>query len=247
MIVGRKKKATASDELAAETRESEPVAEDVDAPQPPEEPVDRWVELDQSRDWRQDGPFDIDEVDLDADEIHRLDFGSLVLTPFEGMQVQVQLDKATGRANALLVMAGSSAVEISLFASPETQTIVTDIRSDMIRATQSAGGEVRLAEGPFGTEIRRVVPLNDPQGRKVFHISRTWLAEGPRWMLRGVVMGEAARSSGTDGSTELLWEFFSNIVVRRDREPRAPGELIPMILPESMRANTEPSQGHDQP
>ncbi|NLA28141.1 MAG: DUF3710 domain-containing protein, partial [Propionibacterium sp.] len=165
--------------------------------------IDEWVALDQSRDWREDGPFDISEVDLDADDIERLDFGSVILTPFEGMQMQLQVDQRTKKVQAVMVMAGASAIEIALFAAPAQTQLVPDIRNEMIAATQKAGGRVSLAEGPFGTEVRRILPMTDPKGNKVVHISRTWFVEGPRWMLRGVVMGEAGRASGVDGVSEL--------------------------------------------
>ena len=48
-------------------------------------------------DLREDGPFDLTEVDLDADEIERMDFGSIILTPFENMQIQLQVDQATNQ------------------------------------------------------------------------------------------------------------------------------------------------------
>lgn len=206
-----------------------------------DEELDEWDLLDASQDWREDGPFDISEVDLDADDVERLDFGCLVLTPFEGMQMQLQVDQRTKKVQAALVMAGPSAIEIALFAAPAQSTIVGEIRDEMIEATQQAGGQASLAEGPFGTEVRRVLPVTDPKGNKALHVSRTWFAEGPKWLLRGVVMGEAAQASGSDGASELLYEFFSNTVVRRDAQPRAPKDLIPMVLPSSLAA----SQGVD--
>lgn len=196
--------------------------------------LDEWAQLDASRDWRDDGPFDISEVDLDADDIERLDFGCVILTPFEGMQMQLQVDQRTKKVQAALVMAGRSAIEIALFAAPAQSAMVGEIRDEMIAATEKAGGKVTLAEGPFGTEVRRIVPMNDPKGNRVFHVSRTWFAEGPKWLLRGVVMGEAAQASGIDGVSELVYEFFSNTVVRRDHQPRVPGDLIPMTLPKSL-------------
>lgn len=199
-----------------------------------EDDLDEWERLDRSRDWRADGPFDISEVDLDADEIERLDFGCLVLTPFPGMQMQLQIDQRTKDVQAVLVMAGASAIEVALFAAPAHTTMAGEIRQEMIEATEKAGGQVSLVEGPFGTEVRRIIPMTDPKGNRVYHISRTWLAEGPRWLLRGVVMGEAAQASGIEGVCELLYEFFSNTVVRRDRRPRVPGDLIPMTLPASL-------------
>ena len=70
--------------------------------------------------------------------------------------------------------------------------------AEMIAATQKAGGKVSLVRavrhrGPAN-------PMKDPKGSRVFHVSRTWFAEGPRWLLRGVLMGEAGQASGIDRS-----------------------------------------------
>ena len=65
--------------------------------------------------------------------------------------------------------------------------------------------------------------------------------------LRGVVMGEAGQASGVDGVSELLYEFFSNSVVRRDQQPRVPGDLIPMTLPSSMAASVPGSDPDERP
>lgn len=199
-----------------------------------DEDLDEWERLDTSRDWREDGPFDISEVDLDADDVERLDLGCVVLTPFEGIQIQLQIDQRTRKVQAVLVMAGSSAIEVALFAAPAQSSMMAEVRQEMVEATEQAGGKVSLVEGPFGTEVRRIIPMTDPKGNRVFHISRTWFAEGPRWLLRGVVMGDAAQASGVDGISELVYEFFSNTVVRRDQQPRVPGDLIPMTLPAAM-------------
>lgn len=253
-MFGRRKRAAGTEDgnleetVAVETEEQadESPAEvtEPSAPESPEDtddtPVDPWIALDESRDWRVDGPFDVDEVDLDADDIERLDFGCVVLTPFDGMQLQLQVDQATGRVQAALVMNGNSAIEIALFAAPAHTSMVAEVRQDMITATQAHGGRVALAEGPFGTEVRRAVPLKDSKGHDAVHISRTWFAQGPRWLLRGVVMGEAGQASGVDGVTELLYEFFANTVVRRDATPRVPGDLIPMTLPASLEAARTP-------
>ena len=84
---------------------------------------DEWEQLDESRDWRADGPFDISEVDLDADDVQRLDFDSLVLTPFEGMNMQLQVNQETQDVQALLISQGQSVLELSLFAAPSLSLI----------------------------------------------------------------------------------------------------------------------------
>src|SRR5690606_22626403 len=64
--------------------------------------VEQWDAWDAEfdRDW---GPFDIEEVDLDADDTKRLDLGTLVVTPFEKMTMQLQVDKAKEKVQAILV------------------------------------------------------------------------------------------------------------------------------------------------
>lgn len=221
---------------AVETDQTDPAAG-----QPDEAQVDDafWDELD-SRDWREDGPFDLEEVDLDADDVDRLDFGALVMTPFENMQLQLQIDEATQQVQAALVMHGNSAMEVAVFAAPASSSMAPEIRREMVEMTGQQGGDAQLAEGPFGTEIRRVIPLTNEEGEQMYHVSRTWFTHGPRWLLRAVVMGEAGMTEGVDGPTAVLFEFFRNLVVRRDESPRVPGDLIPMEIPAELLAQGQP-------
>lgn len=197
--------------------------------------MDPWEAYDASRDWRDDGPFDIDEVDLEADDIERIDLGCLILTPFEGMQVQLQVDERTQKIPAVLVSDGQSAIEVAVFAAPTELSTVAEVRRDMINATKARQGTATLVEGPFGTEIDRVIPAGkNKAGENQIMITRTWFVEGPRWLLRGILMGPAGQEQGVGEKTELLFEFFSNLVVVRGEEPRVPGELIMMSVPENL-------------
>lgn len=205
-----------------------------------------WDELD-AQDWREDGPFDLDEVDLDADDVERLDFGSLVMTPFENMQLQLQVEETSQQVQAALVMHANSAIEVAVFAAPEEPEVMGEIRREMISVTEQQGGDVQLADGPFGTEIRRVIPLTNEDGEQMYHVSRTWFVHGPRWLLRGVLMGEAGVTEGVDGPSAVLYEFFRNLVVRRDAQPRVPGDLIPMSIPAELAAQGAPGQDEGAP
>ena len=49
-----------------------------------------------------------------------------------------------------------------------------------------------MTEGPFGTELVLVVPVQDPDGQMFSQTSRVIGVDGPRWMLRGTVLGDAA-------------------------------------------------------
>lgn len=183
---------------------------------------------------REDGPFDIAEVDLDADDIARIDFGSLIVTPFENMEMQIQVDQETGEVQSLLVVQDGSALEVALFAAPSNGQMIGQVHQEMIDGTESQGGEASVAQGLLGAELRRVVPMEGPDGQQGYHISRSWLAQGPRWLLRGVLMGQSAMEEDLDPTGRLLMEFFCNLVVRRDDRPRVPGDIITLQMPANL-------------
>lgn len=237
MIFGRKNRAaTEADEAAVEPvdevapEEADDEGEAAEAPSSIEEQAALW-DAAFDRDW---GPFDIDEVDLeaDADEVKRLDLGTLVLTPFEGMTLQLQVNKETNKVQSLLVGDGQSALEVGVFAGPAKSSMVGEIRSEIIRVTQQQKGRIELVQGPFGAEVRRALPVTDPNGNPAMHVSRTWLVGGPGWVLRGVLLGKATFEPTNKEAQLALEEFFSNLVVRRGTEPAAPGSLLPMTVPQ---------------
>lgn len=181
---------------------------------------------------REDGPFDHSEVDLDADDVQRIPFGSLIVTPFEGLNIQLHGDPESATIQALLAAYENSGLELALFAAPRSGGLADELREEMADEAVQAGGHAEEADGPFGTELRRVLPLEGPEGEQLFHISRIWLVEGPRWLLRGTLMGQAAMVEGENPPADLFVELFRNVVVQRDNQPRVPGELIPLAIPE---------------
>ena len=54
------------------------------------------------------------------------------------------------------------------------------------------GGTATETEGPFGTELVLVVPVEDPEGQIFSQTSRVIGVDGPRWLLRATVLGRAA-------------------------------------------------------
>lgn len=194
----------------------------------------RWDELEDSRDWRDDGPFDISEVDVEDDEVPRLGFGSVVLTPVPTMEMQLQVNPETQAIQAALVMYQGSGLEVALFAAPSSGGLGRQIRRQILANTAAEGGEASVAEGPFGPEVRRIVPVTTSDGQEATHVSRTWLVEGPRWLLRGVLMGEVCLQPDDAPLTHEFIEFFKNIIVARDSRPRPAGDVIPLTLPEDM-------------
>lgn len=179
---------------------------------------------------RDDGPFDIDEVELGGDEVQRVDLGTLILTPWQGLNLQLQVHEASKQVRAITGIWRKSGIEITLFAAPASGGLAAEQQEELIEQAQTAGGSAEVGAGPFGPELRRILPQTGPKGEQLFHVSRVWFAEGPRWLLRGTLMGEAALPDGEVKARPFV-EFFRNLVVRRGNRPMVPGELLTMDLP----------------
>jgi hypothetical protein len=182
-------------------------------------------------DWRADGPFDYEEVEL-SDEVARIDLDTLIVTPWDGLGLQLQVDEQTRQVLAVTGVWGDSGLEVVLFAAPATGGLSAELREEAVEEAAEAGGSAEVTDGPFGREIRRVLPQEGPKGEQLFHVSRVWFAEGPRWLLRGTLLGEAALDSSDETKMAPFLEFFRNLVVRRGSHPMVPGERIVMKLPE---------------
>lgn len=197
-----------------------------------ERDTDEWAEFDLSQDWRAEGPFDFDEVDLEADQIERLDFGSMIITPPPNCEVRLQVAEGTQSIVSVLIVVGESAMELSAFSAPRTPGLWAEIRQQIVDQTAQAGGTSDSVEGPFGTELVRNLPVRLPDGQSAIQPSRTWVAEGPRWLLRGVLMGRAALSDEIeDDIVGPLFDAFSDVIVRRSESPMPVGDLLPLTLP----------------
>lgn len=198
-----------------------------------------WAALDEAEDWRTEGPWDVDEVDpdeLSEPDPMRIDLGSLLVTGFEGMELRLQIAEESGQVVSALMINGESALEVAAFGAPRSGGLWAELREEIIEATAEAGGSVAHAEGPFGTELRRLLPVTTPDGQQGYQPSRMWVAQGPRWCLRGVLYGEAAVTEGLDGPVAVLLDTFRSIIVRRGDDAKAPGDLLPLTVPEGAQA-----------
>lgn len=91
MIFGRKKRNTEEivDDVVVDETAEEGTGQAEERLAEPETELSKAEA--KAREWddafdREEGPFDISEVDLEADEddVKRLDLGSIIITPFEG-------------------------------------------------------------------------------------------------------------------------------------------------------------------
>jgi len=213
------------------------VAASPDDPGSPTEVIDpatddEWAALDASRDWREDGPFDITEVDLAADDVERIDVGAVIVTPEPGLRIQLVVDQATQQSDTLLVAGEGFALQLNVLAAPAESGYMAEWRERVVEETTGSGGSVALAEGPFGTELRRLVPVTDQAGQTSQLPVRDWLVEGPRWLLHVRLTGQAADDTAGRGPAAQLEEFCRNLIIRRDETARVPGTPVPLRPPE---------------
>lgn len=181
---------------------------------------------------RPTGPWDRDEVDVPEDDDTRVDLGALLVTPVEGLDLQLQVDEGSGQVVAVVLGGGESAVELRPFAAPRHDDIWPDLRHQIAAEVARLGGTATETEGVWGTEltVRLTVPL--PEGGHGEQPSRVVGVTGPRWLLRATFFGRAATDPDEDGDVERA---MRDVVVVRGQAAIPPGEPLPVTVPESVR------------
>jgi hypothetical protein len=178
---------------------------------------------------RAEGPFDSTEVDAEVLEAEdRIDLGALVITGQPGMELRLQVDEQSGQVQAILLVLEDSALELRAFAAPKKTGIWTEVRREIAAEASRMGGTATETDGPFGTELVLVVPVEDPEGQIFSQTSRVIGVDGPRWLLRATVLGRAAVEP--DAATPME-ETLRNTIVVRGTEPMAVRESLPLRLP----------------
>jgi hypothetical protein len=173
------------------------------------------------------GPWDATE---DVPEAERLDFGSLQVPVTEGSEIQLNI--AEDQGPLIVVVRGDSSLQLQAFAAPKSGGLWDDVRQEIATAVSQAGGRSQEADGPFGTELRAQVP-GEPGGLQPIRFIGV---DGPRWFLRGVITGPAARHAAAAAPFE---ELFAGVVVVRGDHPAPPRDLLEIQLPEEARQAME--------
>ncbi len=182
---------------------------------------------------RPDGPWDESEVDP-ATEGERLDLGALRVAPAPSIDVQVQVDEATGKVAQLTFARADGAVQVQTYAAPRSGGLWEDVRGQIKSSINQSGGLVEEAEGPFGPELRAQVKASD--GSAALQPARFVGIEGPRWFLRAVFLGSAARAGESANALEAM---VRTLIVVRGIEAMPVGAPIPLTLPQTATAEDE--------
>jgi hypothetical protein len=174
---------------------------------------------------RSGGPYDVSEVPDDG--LARLDLGGLRVPGVEGMELRLEVDEQADQVVAVSVVTSDSAMQLMAFAAPRTDGIWDDVRGE-IRANLAGSGLVDEVNGAFGRELHATLTAADENGRTTMQPVRFVGVDGPRWFVRGLFSGAAARETAAAAPLEAV---LRACVVVRGNDPMAPGDPLPLHVP----------------
>ena len=178
------------------------------------------------------GPWDSTDSEApDTDEY--LDIGALMLPFLEGSELRLKANSQTGDVLGATITYKSSSLELEPFAAPKSLGLWDEVRADLLKANPSC----KEVDGVFGKELTLPVKVKDKN-----LLTRVVGIDGPRWMLRGIFSGPAAKGGK---EKDVLDGYLADLVVVRGDEPLAPRDLVPMhapVTPNQRRGEAEDSE-----
>jgi hypothetical protein len=177
------------------------------------------------------GPWDADDAFPQRD---RADFGSL-LVPITPMQ-QIELATDGQRVIWVSVKSGQSELRVHAFAAPRSTGLWEEVRPEIAAELASVGTTAQENEGPFGTEMFAHVPVQPGNPAAGTVPMRFIGVDGPRWLLRGLIIGAAA--NGTEPA-EPFEDILSDVVVVRGDHPMPPRDMLELRLPAEIQQAIE--------
>lgn len=185
------------------------------------EPEEELVEKSAPADRGEAGPLD----EAEAPVRPYVDLGGLRIVPRPGMQMRLEVEEKTKRIVAVTLEHEGSTVQLQPFAAPRSEGIWSPVREVLRAQLERQGATVDEADGPLGPELRARLqsgPDGAPRAVRIVGV------DGPRWMLQGLIGGQAAVD---DERAALAVELFRSTVVCRGDQPMPPRELIPLSAP----------------
>ena len=181
------------------------------------------------------GPWDSTDPEApDTDEY--LDIGALMLPFLKGSELRLKANSQTGDVLGATITYGSSSLELEPFAAPKSLGLWDEVRADLLKANPSC----KEVDGVFGKELTLPVKV---KGKNL--LTRVVGIDGPRWMLRGIFSGPAAKGGK---EKDVLDGYLADLVVVRGDEPLAPRDLVPMhapVTPNQRRGEAEDAKSKD--
>ena len=167
------------------------------------------------------GPYDV--RDSPEDELSRIDLGAVRVPVRAGVEMRLDMNEAQ-QVIAVTLVNKDGQLQIGVFAAPRNEGIWDDIRKEIRDSIVSQGGLARdRADGAFGTEL--VGTLKGDGGNSPV---RFLGVDGPRWFLRGMILGAAATEAVKARAFE---DAFRNTIVVRGLDPLPVRDPVPLQLP----------------
>ncbi len=176
--------------------------------------------------WSEPGPRDLSEVDATRGYV---DLGSLRIPAIAGMQLRTQLAPDGRTVLRVLLVLGSSGIQVSLAAAPKSGGVWDELREQIRSGMEADGAQVQDVRTRYGEELLADLLVTLPDGGRATSRMRVIGREGPRWFARIDVLGPAAQSLEAGASLE---QVIDRMVVVRDDAPRARLDLLPLHVPE---------------
>lgn len=181
------------------------------------------------------GPFDLSEVPGMRPYV---DLGGIKVAPREGLQMRLEVDERAKRVVAVTLEYAESVLQLQAFAAPKSTGVWHQVRHDIAQQFRAQGGQVREEHGPLGPELAVVTTLPAEQGGGS-RAARFIAVDGPRWLLRGVILGKGAQDAS---ARDRVYELFRDTVVVRGEQPMPPNELLELKVPAGVQGRAEGTQ-----
>jgi hypothetical protein len=172
------------------------------------------------------GPFDSSEVGVLAPY---LDFGSIRIKPRTDLQIRAEIDEASKRIVALTLETQGLRLQLQAFAATKNGGLWAQAMRAISESIVASGGTAEQSHGALGPELRVTAPL-PVNGQTVQRETRFLGVDGPRWFLRGVMIGDELYA---ESNYLKLVELFRETVVHRGEIALPPNELLPLTLPQA--------------
>ncbi|MBP1325201.1 hypothetical protein JOF28_000433 [Leucobacter exalbidus] len=200
--------------------------------------ADATPEVDDSKsapaDRAEAGPFDASEVPAMRPYV---DLGGVKVAPREGLQLRLEVDERANRVVAVSLEYAESLLQVQAFAAPKTTGLWHGVRGELAQQFATQGAVTSEEASALGTDLIAQTPVPADQGGGVRPV-RFVAVDGPRWMLRGVIMGKAAVDAEALAN---VVDLFREIVVVRGDHPMPPSELLPLKVPAGVQAPQQPN------
>jgi len=176
-----------------------------------------------------EGPLDESEANAVRPYV---DLGGVKILPRPELQLRLEVEEGSKRVVAVGLDYAGSTLQVQPFAAPRTSGLWHEIRAQITDQINKQGGTITEQDGVFGPELLAEIPVAGGEPR----FARFVGVDGPRWFLRGVIAGPAAKDAEAGARME---DLFRSIVVVRGNTPMPPRDLIPLHMPAGAQQQTQ--------